>query len=204
MEAKPILMAKIILSVVVGGFIVLLVHLFNLLILKPKLLRAKLQRQGIRGPSPSFLFGNMPEMKRIQLHSTPKTTSTSTTKEHVSKSDHPVAIAHNWPSTLFPHLERWRNECGPIFLYSTGNIQLLCITNPEMVKEISLCTSLSLGKPSYLSKDRGPLLGRGILSSSGPIWADQSKIIAPELYIDKVKVGLWLFIISCFLAYRSH
>ena len=107
-------MAKIILSVVVGGFILLLVHLFNLLILKPKLLRAKLQRQGIRGPSPSFLFGNIPEMKRIQLqlqlHSTPK--ATSTTKEHVSESDHPVAISHNWPSILFPHLERWRNQYG--------------------------------------------------------------------------------------------
>ena len=127
MEAKPTLMAKIILSVVVGGFIVLLVHLFNLLILKPKLLRAKLQRQGIRGPSPSFLFGNIPEMKRIQLqlHSTPKATSTSTTKEHVSESDHPVAIAHNWPSTLFPHLERWRNQYGTChFLVSSLSLSL--------------------------------------------------------------------------------
>ena len=79
---------------------------------------------------------------------------------------------------------------GPIFLYSSGNIQLLCITDPDMVKEISLCTSLSLGKPSYLSKDRGPLLGQGILSSDGSIWAHQRKIIAPELYIDKVKVNL--------------
>ena len=58
-----------------------------------------------------------------------------------------------------------------------------------MVKKISLCTSLSLGKPSYLSKDRGPLLGQGILSSNGAIWAHQRKIIAPELYIDKVKVN---------------
>ncbi|GMY22990.1 cytochrome P450 714C2-like [Fagus crenata] len=92
---------------------------------------------------------------------------------------------------------------GPIFLYSTGNIQLLCITDPEMVKEISLCTSLSLGKPSYLSKDRGPLLGRGILSSSGPIWAHQRKIIAPELYIDKVKGMVNLMVDSTTLMLRS-
>ncbi|KAM3685590.1 hypothetical protein ACJW31_11G129800 [Castanea mollissima] len=185
MEANPVLMAKITVSVVIGGFIVLLMQLYNLLVLKPKLLRAKLQRQGIRGPSPSFFFGNIPEMKRIQLqvHSTPKTTATN-------EYDHPDAIAHDWPSTLFPHLEQWRNEYGPIFLYSSGNIQLLCITDPEMVKKISLCTSLSLGKPSYLSKDRGPLLGQGILSSNGAIWAHQRKIIAPELYIDKVKGGV--------------
>lgn len=73
-------------------------------------------------------------------------------------------------------------------MYSTGSIQLICITDIEMTKEISLSTSLSLGKPSYLSKDFAPLMGQGILSSSGPIWAHQRKIIAPELYLDKVKV----------------
>ncbi|KAL4600212.1 hypothetical protein ACB092_11G182000 [Castanea dentata] len=198
MEANPVLMAKITVSVVIGGFIVLLMRLYNLLVLKPKLLRANLQRQGIRGPSPSFFFGNIPEMKRIQLqvHATPKTTAR---KEY----DHPDAIAHDWPSTLFPHLEQWRNEYGPIFLYSSGNIQLLCITDPEMVKEISLCTSLSLGKPSYLSKDRGPLLGQGILSSNGAIWAHQRKIIAPELYIDKVKGMVNLMVDSTTSMLRS-
>ena len=100
-------MAKITVSVVTGGFIVLLMQLYNLLVLKPKLLRAILQRQGIRGPSPSFFFGNIPEMKRIQLqvHATPKTTATK-------ECDHPDAIAHDWPSTIFPHLEQWRNEYG--------------------------------------------------------------------------------------------
>ena len=82
----------------------------------------------------------------------------------------------------------WQDQYS--YIYSSGNIQLLCITDPEMVKEISLCTSLNLGKPSYLSKDRGPLLGQGILLSNGAIWAHQRKIIAPELYIDKVKVYL--------------
>lgn len=77
---------------------------------------------------------------------------------------------------------------GSMFLYSTGNLQLLCTTDMEMLKEIGLHKSLSLGKPSYLTKDRGPLLGQGILSSSGPIWSHQRKIIAPEFFPDKVKV----------------
>lgn len=81
---------------------------------------------------------------------------------------------------------------GSVFVYSTGNIQHLCTTDLEMLKEISLCTSLDLGKPSYLSKLRGPLLGQGILSSSGPIWARERKIIAPELSPNKVKVSLLL------------
>lgn len=77
-----------------------------------------------------------------------------------------------------------------MFLYSIGNMQMLCVADIEMVKELSLCTSLSLGKPSYLTKERGPILGHGLISSSGLLWAHQRKIIAPEFYLDKVKVIL--------------
>nr|POF24202.1 cytochrome p450 [Quercus suber] len=61
------------------------------------------------------------------------------------------------------------------------------MNHPDVVKEISICTSLDLGKPSYQHKERGPLLGRGILTSNGATWAHQRKILAPELYMEKVK-----------------
>lgn len=78
---------------------------------------------------------------------------------------------------------------GPIFLYSTGNILLLYVSNPELVKEISLYKSLDLGKPSNMQKERKPLFGNGILTSNGSVWAYQRKIIGPELFMDKVKVN---------------
>ncbi|KAJ4727304.1 Cytochrome P450 [Melia azedarach] len=59
-----------------------------------------------------------------------------------------------------------------------------------------MCTSLTLGKPTYLSKDRGPLLGQGILASSGPLWAHQRKVIAPQLYPERVKGMLKLMVDS--------
>ena len=83
-------------------------------------------------------------------------------------------------------------EARPTFLFSFGSIQLLCLTDTEITKEISLCTSLSLGKPPfgpYLVQDPGALVGQGIGSSSGPIWAHQRKIIAPEFYVNKFKVN---------------
>uniref|UniRef100_A0A7C9E1E6 Unspecific monooxygenase n=1 Tax=Opuntia streptacantha TaxID=393608 RepID=A0A7C9E1E6_OPUST len=83
---------------------------------------------------------------------------------------------------------------GPVFIYSTGSIQMLCIMDPDIVKEIILCSSLDLGKPPYLSKDRGPLLGQGVISSSGSIWAHQRKVISPEFYPDKVKGMLGLMV----------
>ncbi|CAL5398173.1 unnamed protein product [Camellia sinensis] len=183
MEGEKIFIAKMILSVALGGFVVLFVHLYNVLVWKPRRLRSKLQSQGIRGPSPTFLYGNIPEIKRIQLQMRSKSTTPKDHRHH----DGGGEIAHDWPATVFPHIEQWRNEYGPTFMYSTGNMQVLCITDPEMAKEVSLCTSSSLGKPSYLSKDRGALLGQGILTSNGPHWAHQRKIIAPEFYPEKVK-----------------
>ena len=73
-------------------------------------------------------------------------------------------------------------------MFSLGNIQILHITDPDVAKEIIICTSLDLGKPSYQHKENGALLGQGILTSNGAIWAHQRKILAPQLYMDKVKV----------------
>jgi cytochrome P450 len=77
-------------------------------------------------------------------------------------------------------------------MFSVGNKQILHMNDPEVVKEISICTSLEFGKPLYQSKELGPLLGQGILTSNGATWAHQRKILAPELYMEKVKVYLLL------------
>lgn len=165
-------------SLVLCGCFLIFAWLLDPFLRRPKRLRSKLEKQGIGGPSPSLLYGNIAEIRKIhnRVH-----------ENLVKKSVDSGVKLHSWPSTALPHLLQWRDEYGPLFVYATGNIQILCVTKPDMVKEISLCTSLNLGKPTYLSKDRGPLLGRGILTSNGPYWAHQRKIIAPELYLDKVK-----------------
>ncbi|KAF7825038.1 cytochrome P450 714C2-like [Senna tora] len=155
-------------------------------------MREKLRKQRIDGPTPHFFFGNIPQIKRLQSQ------FQSTTEQHKSAS-----ISHRWPSTLFPHMEKWRQQYGPICSYSAGNIQWLMVTDVGMVKEVSLYTALNLGKPSYLSKDRGALLGQGILSSSGQIWAHQRKIIAPQLYLDKVKAMVNLIVESTNIMVKS-
>ncbi|KAF4356467.1 hypothetical protein G4B88_015301 [Cannabis sativa] len=194
-------MLNVVIGVLVGGFVLLFLYLYNSFVLEPIRLRSKLQKQGIGGPLPSFLLGNISEMKKIKLElSSKRTTTTCNTNDKLYDV---VSIGHDWPSTIFPHLIQWRVDHGPIFSYAVGNIQFLCITDIELVKEVSLCTSLSLGKPSYLSKNHGPLFGQGIISSSGQIWAHQKKIIAPELYIDKVKGMVELMVNSTNSLIRS-
>lgn len=177
MGKEMVTAASIVFSLVFGGFLLLVLRYCDALLLKPRRRRSRLEKQGIRGPDPSFFYGNIAELKRIIEAQEPLVEKSAASEE----------LLHAWPSVVFPHLEQWRQEYGPTFLYSTGNIQLLCITDTEMVKEVIHYTSLNLGKPMYLSTERGPLLGRGILSSNGPYWAYQRKIIAPEFYLHRVK-----------------
>ncbi|KAL9380204.1 hypothetical protein Peur_028686 [Populus x canadensis] len=160
---------------VVITFLGLLELLYSGLVLKPGRLRSVLRKQGIRGPSPSLLLGNISEIRKSQ----------STT---VKASTNEPPVFHNCAATLFPFFEQWRKQYGPVFVFSLGNTQILYVSRADVVREISTCTSLEFGKPSYQQKELGSLLGQGILTSNGKVWAHQRKIIAPELYGDKVKV----------------
>ncbi|XP_058075250.1 cytochrome P450 714C2-like isoform X2 [Magnolia sinica] len=165
-------------SGVLVGLWSMFVYVYYMLWLMPEKIRGRLQRQGINGPLPSFLYGNIHEMQRILSVEKDMALSRTCNGGHV---------AHNYASTLFPYFDRWRETYGPLFMYSTGTMQLLYVSDADLVKEISLQKSLDLGKPTYMQKERGPLFGEGILTSNGSIWAHQRKIIAPQFFMDKVK-----------------
>ncbi|XAR60841.1 hypothetical protein NMG60_11034365 [Bertholletia excelsa] len=168
-------MAKALFSIALVGFLALLTRLFNELVEEPRRLRCRLSEQGINGPPRSFLNGNTPEIRK--------------TPEAKTKGLAPgeAPITHDCATPIFPFLEKWRNLYGQVFMFSLGKIQILHVSEPNMVREITTCTSLDLGKPSYQQEERGSLLGRGVLTSNGIVWARQRKIIAPELYLEKIK-----------------
>uniref|UniRef100_J3NAW1 Cytochrome P450 n=1 Tax=Oryza brachyantha TaxID=4533 RepID=J3NAW1_ORYBR len=158
--------------------ILLFSYLYTILWLRPERLRQKLRSQGVKGPKPSFLFGNIPEMRRIQQ------LTKSVQEQDAGTSDR---VSSNYVATLFPYFLHWSRVYGPIYMYSTGSIQTLSVIDPNIVKELANCKSLDVGKSSFLQKERGALLGMGILTSNGDLWVHQRKAIAPELFMDKVK-----------------
>ncbi|KAL6203594.1 hypothetical protein ACLB2K_027294 [Fragaria x ananassa] len=172
----PIIDANMLMSLAVIGVVLLFLHLYNALVVRPKRLRSMITKQGISGPSPAFLLGNIMDIKKAARPS-------SITKAATSE---PLTY-HNCAAVLFPFFEQWRKQYGEVFVFALGNTQILYVNKPEAVKEITTCTSWDLGKPSYQYKERRPLLGHGILTSNGASWAHQRKIIAPELYMQKVK-----------------
>ncbi|KAK4388997.1 cytochrome [Sesamum angolense] len=150
-------------------------HLYFSVIVKPARIRKILKQQGINGPPPKILLGNTLDIKK----------SRDAAEKATVNHPHPLLI-HNAAAVL-PFAEEWRQQYGPLYVFSIGKMQVLYVNKPEFVKEITTCTSLDLGRPSYQQKVFGPLLGKGILPSNGSIWARQRKIIAPELFMEKVK-----------------
>jgi hypothetical protein len=95
--------------VALGAVLVVSIHFLNVLVLKPKSLRSKLHKQGIHGPSPHFYFGNIQEIKTLILQQ-----QESQAKQKQEDEDVCVSISHNWTSTLFPHIHKWRNQYGQL------------------------------------------------------------------------------------------
>lgn len=75
-----------------------------------------------------------------------------------------------------------------MFVYSTGALEILHVSDPEMVKDIGHRTPSELGKPNYLKRSRKALFGGGLFTLNGNDWAYQRKLIAPEFFMDKIKV----------------
>ncbi|KAF9595778.1 hypothetical protein IFM89_004180 [Coptis chinensis] len=145
-------------SIAFLGLLSLFIYVYNDLVLKPKGLISKLVKQGIKGPQPSILYGNIPDMKRIQ-----SSVAKASTEEHQQ-------VSHDYESRMFPYFELWKNEYG---------------------------------KPTYLLKERGPLLGKGIFTSNGTKWLHQRKVIAPQFYMGKVKGMINLMVDSTILLAKS-
>ncbi|PIA43415.1 hypothetical protein AQUCO_01900064v1 [Aquilegia coerulea] len=157
------------------SFSTLFLYFYVKLWLNPRRIRKKLRTQGINGPEPSFLYGNLPDIKKIQI---------STALKIDGKDS--VNVLDNYLSVVHPYIEQWRRQYGDIFMYSTGHRVHLCVSCPEIVKDICL-QKLELGKPSYIFQELSPIFGNGIIGSNGQWWAKQKKIIAPEFFMEKVK-----------------
>ncbi|XP_015874059.2 cytochrome P450 714C2 [Ziziphus jujuba] len=155
--------------------ILLLVYIYYKLGVKSEIIRAKLRKQGISGPLPSIVLGNVPEIRRIMSEASSK----GVKENNLQLVDHSLS--------LFPYFKKWTKQFGRTFMFALGGVQLLYVCDAEIVRELSIFKSLDLGKPAYLQKDRGPLLGKGLITTNGTLWAHQRKTIAPHLYMYKIK-----------------
>ncbi|CAI9103164.1 OLC1v1001610C1 [Oldenlandia corymbosa var. corymbosa] len=166
---------KALISLGIVALIALFWRLYNALVIQPGKLRSIMRKQGITGPPPTLLFGNILEIKKAW-------SGTANAPPIFG-----VPNKHDCATTIFPFFQNWLKKYGDMFMLSMGNTQVLVVTRQEIVKEMTTCTSPNFGKPSYQAKEHSAFLGDSIFTSNGTQWAHQRKVIAPELFMDKVK-----------------
>ncbi|XP_058761437.1 cytochrome P450 714A2-like [Vicia villosa] len=154
------------------GLIVIssVVILVEKVILRPRRIRKMLEKQGIKGPKPSFPFGNVTEMQKIR-------------PQRPESAD----ITEDWVYSLFPYFHTWKQQYGSLFTYSTGIKQHLYVEDGKVIKDLSVHMSPDLGRVEYLNKALLPMLGDGILRANGKSWIFQRNLIIAELFMSKVK-----------------
>ncbi|KAI3815925.1 hypothetical protein L1987_15609 [Smallanthus sonchifolius] len=91
--------------VYVGLLVITILPLYflDILWLKPERLRKKLERQGIRGPKPSFPYGNVGEMQKIHV---------AAITMRGSRSKNGDFVGDDYTCLLFPYFEQWRKKYG--------------------------------------------------------------------------------------------
>ncbi|OMO80183.1 Cytochrome P450 [Corchorus capsularis] len=131
-------------------FIALLVKLFldtiDCYMVNPRRIRKIMAQQGVRGPKPAGVTGNMKEMCSL--------ISKSTAKDMDS-------IHHDIVGRLLPHYVTWSKSYGKRFIYWHGIEPRMCLTETELIKELMTKHHLVTGKSWLQQQGSKHFIGRG-------------------------------------------
>ncbi|XP_058084244.1 cytochrome P450 709B1-like isoform X3 [Magnolia sinica] len=145
---------------------------FQKLAWRPYALTRWFEKQGITGPRYFFISGSFEEIKDLKKVASEKVLDTHT-QDIIPK--------------ILPHYCKWLSLHGETFLYWFGTQPRICITEPELAKEV-----LSIKFGFYpKSKARPPLaatLGKGLVFVNGLDWVRHRRIVSPAFNVDKIKV----------------
>ncbi|KAH6784627.1 cytochrome P450 [Perilla frutescens var. hirtella] len=138
----------------------------------PRRIKKIMEKQGVRGPKPRFLLGNIFEMASL--------VSKSTAQDMDS-------IHHDVVSRLLPHFLVWSKAYGKRFIYWNGVEPRMCLTETELIKELLSKYSTISGKSWLQQQGSKHFIGRGLLMANGHDWYHQRHIVAPAFMGDKLK-----------------
>ncbi|XVF31602.1 hypothetical protein REPUB_Repub17cG0005200 [Reevesia pubescens] len=131
-----------------------------------------MEKQGVRGPKPGGVTGNILEMLKLTSQSTSKDMDT---------------IHHAIVGRLLPHYVKWSKSYGKRFIYWHGIEPRMCVTETELIKELMTKHHLVTGKSWLQQQGSKHFIGRGLLMANGQDWYHQRHIAAPAFMGDKLK-----------------
>ncbi|CAN1333489.1 Cytokinin hydroxylase [Linum perenne] len=131
-----------------------------------------MERQGIRGPKPRPLIGNIPDMSSLISQSTAR------------DCDH---LHHDIVPRLLPHFVLWTQQYGKRFIFWNGTEPRMCLTEPELIKELMTKYSTKTGKSWMQQQGTKHFIGKGLLMANGENWYHQRHVISPAFMGEKLK-----------------
>ncbi|CAK9150704.1 unnamed protein product [Ilex paraguariensis] len=140
--------------------------------LTPRRLKKIMEKQGVRGPKPRFLVGNILDMASLVAKSTSKDMD---------------SINHDIVARLLPHFVTWTKQYGKRFVYWNGIEPRMCLTETDLIKELLSRHSAVSGKSWLQQQGSKHFIGRGLLMANGNDWYHQRHIVAPAFMGDKLK-----------------
>lgn len=75
-----------------------------------------------------------------------------------------------------------------MYTFTLGTTPVVVVFDYDVIKELTASKSIDLGRPLYLSKDLGSLLGNGVSAANGKLWAYERKLMAPGVNMNKIQV----------------
>ncbi|XP_077222449.1 cytochrome P450 709B1-like [Tasmannia lanceolata] len=146
--------------------------LFKVLLWRPYSFTKSFAKQGVRGPHYSFMSGSLGEIKSLKKKA-----------EEMVMDTH----CHDITPRVSPHYSKWSSQYGEKFFYFFGTEPRICITEPDLAKEI-----LS-NKFGFFTKPKprpsiSALMGKGLVMVEGSEWVRHRRAVNPAFNIDKLKV----------------
>jgi cytokinin trans-hydroxylase len=186
-------------------------------VLTPLRIRRIMARQGVHGPPPRPLIGNLRDVSAMMARTT---------------ADDMPSLSHDIVGRLMPHYVLWSetygeahtptpgacacephaaiappltdravpvlttpwnvlgSRAGKFFVYWYGSEPRLCLTDAAMIKEFlsSKYAASATGKSWLQRQGTRHFIGRGLLMANGAHWSHQRHVVAPAFMADKLKV----------------
>ncbi|KAL3681855.1 hypothetical protein R1sor_024811 [Riccia sorocarpa] len=127
--------------------------------------RRAMQAQGVSGPTPFLMTGNLPEVQALKAESWKRPMND---------------ISHDYVDRLFPHYRLWTERYGPRFLFWSGSQPIILETDPDLIKEVFSSDHkgpyAKYGPQTVLSKR---VTGDALFALNGTKWLHRRRAVRP-------------------------